>query len=54
MTEIALAQLGYEDTIVFRPGLLIGRGEKTKPVEKAFGYLTGFMTKFGNDYEIPV
>ncbi|KAF7985785.1 hypothetical protein HWV62_411 [Athelia sp. TMB] len=44
-TELALADLGYSDTIIFRPGFLAGaeRGH-SRAVEDAFGYARPFQT----------
>lgn len=40
LTEIELAGLGYDETIVFRPGMLLGtdRGE-SRPAESIIGYV---------------
>ena len=38
MTEDELAGLGYADTIVFRPGMLVGtKRPETRLAESAFG-----------------
>ncbi|KAH7887854.1 hypothetical protein F5I97DRAFT_1926268 [Phlebopus sp. FC_14] len=57
LTELALARLGYSDTIVFRPGFLKGVERPGRRVaETIFGYVTGAMSYFTSsvDIEVPV
>jgi len=55
LTELALADLGYSDTIVFRPGLLKGaeRSEFRGP-EIIASYVTGFLSYLSANIEIHV
>ncbi|KAI6112946.1 hypothetical protein F5141DRAFT_1110569 [Pisolithus sp. B1] len=53
LTELALARLGYSDTIVFRPGFLRGAQRPEKRVgETIFGYLTGALSRVTASAEI--
>ncbi|EGN97020.1 hypothetical protein SERLA73DRAFT_185301 [Serpula lacrymans var. lacrymans S7.3] len=53
LTELALAGLGYKDTIVFRPALLRGRpGERFG--ETLIGYVTGALSHVSSNVEIQV
>ncbi|KAH7919280.1 hypothetical protein BV22DRAFT_1041066 [Leucogyrophana mollusca] len=55
LTELALARLGYADTIVFQPGFLRGAERPDKRVaETVFGYITGAMSHFSPSVEIEV
>jgi len=53
LTELALAGLGFKDTIVFRPALLKGR-EDARVGEVAAGYVTGALSHFSSNVEIQV
>ncbi|KAL0057898.1 hypothetical protein AAF712_015447 [Marasmius tenuissimus] len=55
LTEHGLALLGYSDTIIFRPGLLVGTERpQHRMVESAFGVVTGFLSYFSSSFEIKV
>lgn len=55
LTELALARLGYADTIVFRPGFLKGgQRDETRLTETIFGYVTGLMSHLSPNVEIHV
>ncbi|KAL1759767.1 hypothetical protein FB107DRAFT_204430 [Schizophyllum commune] len=55
LTEIGLAKLGYDDTIVFRPGMLVGtKRPETRLAESAFGVFTGILSKVSDSLEINV
>ncbi|KIJ65452.1 hypothetical protein HYDPIDRAFT_110522 [Hydnomerulius pinastri MD-312] len=55
LTELALARLGYSDTIVFRPGLLKNADRSgTRLAESVFGVITGAMSHFTSSAEIEV
>jgi len=55
LTELALARLGYADTIVFRPGVLKGtQRDETRLAETIVGYVTGAMSHFTSSVEIHV
>jgi len=56
LTEIALAELGYSDTIIFRPGFLAGPRETPKTFSRAsdaaLGYLFGAAACLTNSAQI--
>ncbi|KAI6006669.1 hypothetical protein F5J12DRAFT_782911 [Pisolithus orientalis] len=53
LTELALARLGYSDTIVFRPGLLRGAERPQRRIgETLLGYLTDALSHVIADLEI--
>lgn len=55
LTELALARLGYSETIVFRPGLLKGAERADKRLgETVFGYVTGALSHVSPNFEIQV
>ncbi|KAG9313188.1 hypothetical protein JVU11DRAFT_6645 [Chiua virens] len=55
LTELALARLGYADTIVFRPGFLRGAERAEKRIaESLFGMVTGAAAHFSPNVEIEV
>ncbi|KAL1738155.1 hypothetical protein HDZ31DRAFT_51413, partial [Schizophyllum fasciatum] len=55
LTEIALAKLGYDDTIVFRPGMLVGTHRpESRPVETIVSTFTGMLSRFTDRLEINV
>jgi len=55
LTELALAESGYNDMIVFRPGFLKGAERPgSRAVETVYSYVTGFLSHFSPDWEIPV
>ncbi|KAF5386359.1 hypothetical protein D9757_006665 [Collybiopsis confluens] len=44
LTELELASLGYQDTIVFRPGMLAGVDRpESRPLETGARYITGLV-----------
>ncbi|KZT36886.1 hypothetical protein SISSUDRAFT_1006916 [Sistotremastrum suecicum HHB10207 ss-3] len=51
LTEQALAALGYDDTIVFRPGLLKGR-DTPRLGERVAGVVTGLLSHLSFSMEI--
>ncbi|KAL0068349.1 hypothetical protein AAF712_004427 [Marasmius tenuissimus] len=55
LTEHGLASLGYSDTIIFRPGLLVGTERpQHRTVESVYGIVTGFLSHFSSSFEIKV
>ncbi|KAG2123459.1 hypothetical protein DEU56DRAFT_873458 [Suillus clintonianus] len=55
LTELGIARLGYEDTIVFRPALLKGAERAEKRFgETIAGYVTGLASHFTSSAEIHV
>ncbi|KAJ6561089.1 hypothetical protein DFH09DRAFT_921316 [Mycena vulgaris] len=55
LTEEGLASLGYEDTIVFRPGLLAGTNRpELRLAEKVTGAITGVLSYVSSSLEIKV
>ncbi|KAJ7065272.1 hypothetical protein C8F01DRAFT_1248871 [Mycena amicta] len=55
LTEEGLASLGYEDTIVFRPGLLAGVNRaESRPAEKIFSVVTGILSHVSSSVEINI
>lgn len=53
LTELALARLGYSDTIVFRPGMLRGAQRSEGRIgETVLGYLTGVLSHVTASVEI--
>ncbi|GAA5900956.1 hypothetical protein JCM6882_005988 [Rhodosporidiobolus microsporus] len=55
LTEQGLADLGYAETVIFRPGYLVvpgGRGE-TRIAESIFGSVTNLASSFTNRLQIP-
>jgi oxidoreductase len=55
LTEVGLADLGYSDTIVFRPGFLTKAGRaKASVSENIVGHLASFASHFSPSIEIPV
>jgi len=55
LTELGLAALGYKDTIIFRPALLVGLNRpEPRFMENMAGYVTGFLGKFHRGLEIQV
>ncbi|KAI0639069.1 hypothetical protein C8Q77DRAFT_1152078 [Trametes polyzona] len=55
LTEIALAKLGYDDTIIFRPALLAGtHRSEFRPAEAIFSVFTGVLSKVTDRLEINI
>ncbi|KAG1738967.1 hypothetical protein EDB19DRAFT_1909016 [Suillus lakei] len=55
LTELAIANLGYSDPIVFRPAFLKGAQRAgTRLVETMIGYVTGAASHFTSNAEIHV
>ncbi|KAF7289485.1 hypothetical protein HMN09_01342500 [Mycena chlorophos] len=55
LTELDLAALGYQDTIVFRPALLAGVSRpESRPAEKIASYFTGALSRISNSVEINI
>ncbi|KAJ7708830.1 hypothetical protein B0H17DRAFT_1031011 [Mycena rosella] len=55
LTEEGLASLGYEDTVVFRPGLLAGTNRpESRPAEKFASVITGLLAHVSSSVEIKV
>lgn len=54
-TEIGLAKLGYNDTVIFRPGLLAGVNRKDSRIMEAIaGHVTGLLSHVSNSVEIQI
>ncbi|KZP28687.1 hypothetical protein FIBSPDRAFT_947514 [Athelia psychrophila] len=55
MTELALADLGYADTIILRPGFLAGAERpQSRAVETVFGFVTALASHITDSAEIKV
>jgi len=55
LTEKALAELGYKDTIIFRPGLLTNtQRPESRFGETALQVVTGIFSLFSNRFQIDV
>lgn len=55
LTELALARLGYADTIVFRPAMLKGAERAERRFgEQMFGYVTSALSHFSSSYQIEI
>ncbi|CAK5267361.1 unnamed protein product [Mycena citricolor] len=55
LTELGLAALGYDDTIVFRPGHLGGTNRpESRPAEAIGGMVIGLLGKFSSDWGIGI
>jgi len=53
--EEALAQMGYSDVIIFRPGFLKGaKRAETSFGERAFGFVTGALSHLTKTLEINI
>ncbi|KAK7034507.1 hypothetical protein VNI00_012354 [Paramarasmius palmivorus] len=55
LTEEGIASLGYSDTIIFRPGLLVGTARpQTRLPETAASVITGLLAYVSDRFEIKV
>ncbi|KAF4610574.1 hypothetical protein D9613_007092 [Agrocybe pediades] len=55
LTEQGLAELGYNETIIFRPGYLAGTNRKDhRLAETLFGKVTGVLSAISDNMEIKV
>ncbi|KAJ7813153.1 hypothetical protein B0H14DRAFT_3478314 [Mycena olivaceomarginata] len=55
LTEEGLAGLGYEDTIVFRPGMLAGTNRtESRPRESIAVFVTGVASRFSSSLQIKI
>ncbi|KAM6497243.1 hypothetical protein JOM56_007716 [Amanita muscaria] len=55
LTELGLAKLGYNDTVIFRPGFLIGTNRpKPRLFENILGAITGVLSHVSKSVEINV
>jgi len=54
LTEQGLMKAGYTDAIMFRPGLLKAQRDESRLVETLYGKLTGLLSTFNANLEIPV
>ncbi|KAK2462761.1 hypothetical protein APHAL10511_005279 [Amanita phalloides] len=55
LTEIGLAKLGYNDTIIFRPSMLKGANRaEPRIAETIWGAITGVAAHFSNNMEIQI
>jgi len=55
LTEQALAELGYKDTVIFRPGALSGtQRSDSRPAEKVLLMITGVLSRFSSSLQINV
>ncbi|KAF5362443.1 hypothetical protein D9756_002410 [Leucocoprinus leucothites] len=54
-TEIGLAKLGYSDTIIFRPAMLLGaKREESRVAESIFATITGALTRVSDSIGIQI
>ncbi|KAG8896180.1 hypothetical protein FRB99_009027, partial [Tulasnella sp. 403] len=54
-TECALAGLGYDDFIVFRPGLLVeAERQDSRTLESLYGKITGVLSHFSSNLQVSV
>ncbi|KAJ7230658.1 hypothetical protein GGX14DRAFT_411688 [Mycena pura] len=55
LTEEGLASLGYEDTIIFRPGFLLGTNRPEYPLlVKCAGAITGILSRVSSNVGIDI
>ncbi|KAJ7355787.1 hypothetical protein DFH08DRAFT_955241 [Mycena albidolilacea] len=55
LTEEGLAGLGYEDTIVFRPGMLAGTNRtESRPRESIAVFVSGLASRFSSSLQIKI
>jgi oxidoreductase len=55
LTEKGIAEIGFDDVIIFRPGFLAGaeRTSDSRPLERIFGPIIGLASRFSSSLQIP-